>query len=227
MDGVESRISPVGLDQEHSRRSFLKTAAWVGAALSAAGIGGFSVALKGAEAQNLPITPAFPSYADLGPVPIVQLAYTLELLEGTFYAEGINSGLFSGNGFAEAQIAEIRDNEMAHSDALAGVLQELGATVPATPSFTFPEGVFGDQTAFLNLAATFEPVGIGAYQGAAPAFMGTPYLIPALSIHNAECRHWNAIKILQGIVPSNNVQFEQSLPLDQVLEAVAPFGVSV
>ena len=216
MSEVQSRIEPVGFDREYSRRNFLKTATWAGAALAAAGIGGFGVAVRKAHAVH-------EGYAEAGPVAIVTLAYQLELLEGTFYAEGVNAGLF--NEFAQTQITEIRDHEMAHADALAGILGELGAEVPATPNFTYPEGVFSDPVAFLELAATFEPVGIGAYQGAAPALIGSEYLSPALSIHNAECMHWNAIKILQGIDPPNNVAFEEALPLEEVQAAVAPFGL--
>ncbi|MGB3683199.1 MAG: ferritin-like domain-containing protein [Rubrobacteraceae bacterium] len=216
MSEVESRMGTVAFDRDVSRRNFLKTAAWAGAALSAAGIGGFGVAVRQARA-------AHEGYAAAGPVGIVTLAYQLELLEGTFYAEGVNTGLFDD--YAVTQLAAIRDHEMAHADALAGILGELGAAVPATPNFTFPEGTFGDAATFLGVAATLEPVGIGAYQGAAPALIGSAYLPPALSIHNAECMHWNAIKILQGIVPSNNVAFEEALPLEEVQAAVAPFGV--
>ena len=56
MDVVDSRTSPVGLDREQSRRNFLKTAAWATAAISAAGIGGFGVASRYAEAQVAPYT---------------------------------------------------------------------------------------------------------------------------------------------------------------------------
>ena len=213
---VESRIGSVAFDRDVSRRSFLKTAAWAGAALSAAGIGGFGVAVRKAHAVH-------EGYAAAGPVGIVSLAYQLELLEGTFYAQGVNAGLF--NSYAQTQITAIRDHEMVHADALAGILGELGAAVPATPNFTFPNGTFTDPVAFLSLAATFEPVGIGAYQGAAPALIGSAYLAPALSIHNAECMHWDAIKILQGIDPPNNVAFEKALPLADVQAAVAPFGL--
>lgn len=215
MSEVQSRMEPVGFDREYSRRNFLKTAAWAGAAISAAGIGGFGVAVKKAHAVH-------EGYAEAGPVAIVSLAYQLEVLEGTFYAEGVNAGIL--NDYATTQIAAIRDHEMAHADALAGILGELGAPVPE-PSLTFPDGVFADPVAFLELAATLEPVGIGAYQGAAPALIGSEYLPPALSIHNAECMHWNAIKILQGVVPSNNVAFEEALPLEEVQAAAAPFGL--
>lgn len=216
MSEVESRTGTVAFDRDVSRRNFLKTAAWAGAALSAAGIGGFGVAVRKAHAVH-------EGYAAAGPVGIVELAYQLELLEGTFYAEGVNTGLF--NDYATTQLAAIRDHEMAHADALAGILAELGAAVPATPNFTFPEGAFGDAATFLGIAATLEPVGIGAYQGAAPALIGSEYLAPALSIHNAECMHWNAIKILQGIVPPNNVAFEEALPLEAVQAAASQFGL--
>ena len=218
MDGVDSRISPVGFDREYSRRNFLKTTALAGTAAAVAA-GGIAFTAKPAHAVH-------EGYQAAGPLAILQLAYKLELLEGTFYAEGINAGLFAGNSFAETQIATIRDHEMAHADALAAAIVQNGGAVPATPTFTYPDGVFADQVAFLNLANVFEPVGIGAYQGAAPALIGSPLLGSALSIHNAECQHWNAIKILNGVVPPNNVAFEEALPLEAVLEAVAPFGVT-
>ena len=138
MSEVESRIGSVAFDRDVSRRNFLKTAAWAGAALSAAGIGGFGVAVDRANAQAAPYT----TYQGLGPADIVSFAYLLELLEGTFYATGIDAGVFAGDDFATTQIAAIRDHEMAHADALAGILGEVGAPVPATPNFTFPEGTF-------------------------------------------------------------------------------------
>lgn len=224
MSEGEGRTGPVAVDQDLSRRNFLKTAAWTGAALSAAGIGGFGVATRLVGAQEGG-QPAYTTYQDLGAADIVSFAYLLELLEGTFYAQGVESGVVSGD--ALTQIIAIRDHEMAHADALAGILGELGAPVPETPSFTYPEGVFADSAAFLDLAATFEPVGIGAYQGAAPVLIGSEYLGPALSIHNAEGRHRVAINILQGVTPPNNNAFGEALPLPAVQEAVAPFGVPV
>jgi hypothetical protein len=218
MSGVEDRV-PIGLDRETSRRNFLKTAALTGAAFTAMGVGGFGVAVRRAEAQG-----EYKTYEGLGDAAIVQFAYQLELLEGTFYAEGVNAGLFA-DAFLE-QIIAIRDHEMAHADALATTLGQLGAEVPATPEFTFPAGTFGDAATFLELAATFEPVGIGAYQGAAPALESKDILAAAISIHNAECQHRCAINILNLITPPNNLAFEEALPLQDVQEAVAPFGIT-
>ena len=220
MDVAERSTLPVGSDGEHSRRNFLKTAAWATAAISAAGIGGFGVAARYAEAQTAP----YATYQGLGDAAILQFAYLLEQLEGTFYAIGADSGLFAGN--ALAQIAELRDHEFAHADALASTIATLGAEVPAVPEFTFPQDATASAAAFLGYAATLEPVGIGAYQGAAPALVDKNILAAALSIHAAECTHWNAIKILNGVVPPNNVALEEALPLGAVQAAVAPFGIT-
>ena len=219
MDGVESR-GLIALDRETSRRNFLKTAAWAGAALSAAGIGGFGVAVNRANAQAQP----YESYQGLGDAAILQFAYQLEQLEGIFYDEGVNAGLFRG-AFLD-QVAVIRDHEFAHAEAIAATLGDLGAEVPAVPEFTYPEGVFTDVVAFLELAATFEPVGIGAYQGAAPALESKDILAAAISIHNAECQHRAAINILNLITPPNQVAFEEALPLQDVQAAVEPFGIT-
>lgn len=221
MSEVESRITPVGMDRDVSRRNFLKTAAWAGAALSAAGIGGFGIAVDQAHAQSG--TP-YKTYEGLGDAAILQFAYQLELLEGTFYDQGVKVGITTGDELD--QIAAIRDHEMAHADAIAGVLKKLGASVPATPQFTYPNGTFSDYGAFLKLAATFEPVGIGAYQGAAPALKSKTILASAISIHNAECQHRCAINILQGVVPPANLPFEKALPLPKVQSAVKPFGIT-
>ncbi len=219
MSGVESR-GLIGFDQETSRRNFLKTAAWAGAALSAAGIGGFGVAVSRVNAQEQ----VYQTYVPLTDLQIVQFAYQLELLEGIFYDEGVNAGLFADDFLA--QVAAIRDHEFAHADALAATITDLGGEVPATPDFTYPDGVFTDVVAFLELAATFEPVGIGAYQGAAPALKSKDILAAALSIHNTECQHRCAINILNLVVPPNNVAFEEALPLQDVQAAVEPFGIT-
>src|SRR5918997_469498 len=219
MDGTEGRVS-VGMDREYSRRNFLKTAGAVGAAISAMGIGGFGVAVRTAQGQAQPYT----TYEGLGDAAILQFAYQLELLEGIFYDEGVNAGIFVDDFLAS--IAAIRDHEFAHADAIAATLQGLGAEVPATPEFTYPEGVFTDAVPFLELAATLEPVGIGAYQGAAPALESKDILASAISIHNAECQHRCAINAMNLIFPPNDLAFEEALPLATVQEAVAPFGIT-
>ena len=218
MRGEESRVA-IGIDRETSRRNFLKTAAWAGAAISAMGIGGFGVAIRRADAQAKP----YKTYEGLGDAAILQFAYQLELLEGNFYAIGADSGLFRST-FLD-QIAEISDHEFAHADAIANTLGQLGADVPAEPDFTFPDDATADAATFLGYAATLEPVGIGAYQGAAPALQSKDILAAAISIHNAECQHRCAIAIMNLIVPPNDRAFEEALPLAKVQAAAKPFGI--
>ena len=218
MRGEESRVA-VWIDRETSRRNFLKTAAWTGAAISAMGIGGFGVAVQRADAQAKP----YKTYEGLGDAAILQFAYQLELLEGNFYAIGADSGLFRST-FLD-QIAEISDHEFAHADAIATTLGQLGADVPAEPNFTFPDDATADAATFLGYAATLEPVGIGAYQGAAPALQSKNILAAAISIHNAECQHRCAIAIMNLIVPPNDRAFEEALPLADVQAAAKPFGI--
>src|SRR4028118_156589 len=144
MSEVESR-GLIAFDRETSRRNFLKTAAWPGAARSAMGIGGF--AASRADAQDAPYT----TYQGLGDAAILQFAYQLELLEGNFYAIGADSGLFADT-FLD-QIAVIRDHEFAHAEAIAATLGDLGAEVPAEPAFTFPEAATADAATFRGYAA--------------------------------------------------------------------------
>jgi hypothetical protein len=220
MSGTESRISPVAIDREYSRRNFLKTAAWTGAAISAMGIGGFGVAVRRAEAQ----AQAYKTYQGLGDAAILQFAYQLELLEGNFYAAGVEAGLFK-DAFLE-QVIAIRDHEMAHADAIAATLGDLGEEVPAEPNLIFPEDATANPENFLGYAATLEPVGIGAYQGAAPALKSKDILAAAISIHNAECQHRCAINIMNLVQPPNDLAFEEALPLEAVQKAVKPFGIT-
>jgi hypothetical protein len=217
---TDARANP--LDREQSRRGFLKTAATVTAAVSAMGIGGFATRAWAQDAST--DEQAYPSYEPLSDLEILQFAYLLEQLEYTFYAAGVDSGLFDGE--ALAQIAAIRDHEGAHAEALAATIGQLGGAVPAIPEFTFPEDATSSAETFLKYAATLEPVGIGAYQGAAPVLDSKDILAAAISIHNAECQHRCAINVLQGVVPPNNKAFEEALPLQEVQQAVEPFGIT-
>ena len=94
--------------------------------------------------------------------------------------------------------------------------------MPATPQFTYPNGVFTNVVAFLELTATFEPVGIGAYQGAAPALESKDILAAAGSIAGVEGEHVVAVNWLLWVVPYANEAFPKALTLDEVSAAVAP-----
>ena len=98
-----------------------------------------------------------------------------------------------------------------------------GATPVAKPQFTFPADAFSSTASILNLAITFEPVGVGAYLGAATEIQSPDLLAAAGSIVGVEDEHVVAINDLLGVVPPANTAFPEALTRQQVLAAVAPF----
>lgn len=196
----------VGLARPRTRRDFFKVLAAAGAGAAV----GSSVLSSRASAQ------AFSSDAEIG-----NFALTLEYLEAEFYARALDAGVLSGA--ALGVFENLASHEAQHVDAIIAYLEGEGVTPVAKPQFTFPAGTFGSQGALIELASVFEPTGVGAYLGAAPAIQDPALLAAALSIYGVEADHVVAIKNLQGIVPPANVTFEKPLTKAEVLAAVAPF----
>jgi hypothetical protein len=194
--------------QPRSRRDFLK-------ALAAAGVG--------AAAGGMMLSR--PAHAQLGEinddVDIANFALTLEYLESEFYVQAVDAGVLSGD--ALAVVEALRDHELAHVDAIVGLLEGAGAQPVDKPEFTFPADAFSSQDSVLQLAATFEPVGVGAYLGAGPLIQDPNILAAAGSIAGVEGEHVVAVNNLLGVVPPANEAFPAALTVDEVLAAVAPF----
>jgi len=195
-----------GFARPQTRRDFFK-------ALAVAGIGATagSVLLSGkAHAQSAE-----------GDLEIANFALTLEYLEAEFYQLAVDAGVLEGE--ALTYIEATLDHENQHVEALVGLIEGAGGTPVEKPEFTFPEGSFDSQAAILELAATFEPVGVGAYLGAAPLISSPDVLAAAGSIAGVEGEHVVAINALIGVVPYANEAFPAALTQDEVLAAVAPF----
>ena len=156
-----------------------------------------------------------------GDLEIANFALTLEYLEAEFYGIALDSGVLSGDALLVVQ--NLFAHESAHVDALIGLITENGGTPVAKPEFTFPEGAFSSQESILNLAFTFEPVGVGAYLGAGTMIQAAPVLAAAASIAGVEGEHVVAVGNLVGVVPPANTAFPEPLTQEQVLAAVAPF----
>ncbi len=189
-----------------SRRDFFKALAVAGAGAAA----GSTVFSRKAFAQQ-----------GGGDVGIANFALTLEYLESEFYAIALDSGVLSGE--ALPAVENLFAHESAHVDALIGLITENGGTPVAKPTFTFPEGAFSSQASILDLAFTFEPVGVGAYLGAGTMIQAAPVLAAAASIAGVEGEHVVTVGNLIGVVPPANTAFPEALTQDQVLAAVAPF----
>ena len=139
---------------------------------------------------------------------ILNFALTLEKLEYTFYRQGLEefdvgaieesdvSGRTDDSGEEiVARLEDVRNHEKAHVDVITAVIQALGGTPVSGLEFTFPYDNFDE---FINLAATFEPLGVDAYAGAAP-LIETKLLVPtALSIHSVEANHAAYLRDLNG-----------------------------
>lgn len=193
--------------QPQSRKDFLKSLAVAGAGATAA-----AAVLPGkANAQ----------YAGAATdLEIANFALTLEYLESDFYAIALDTGLLTGEALTYLQATA--DHENQHVDALIGLITEAGGTPVENPGFDFGDA-FASQSSILNLAATLEITGVGAYLGAATMISSPEVLAAAASIAGVEGEHVVAINNLLGVVPPANMAFPEALSQDAVLAAIAPF----
>jgi Ferritin-like domain len=187
-----------------TRRDFFKSLAAAGAGATAASL----LLSKQASAQT-------------DDVDIANFALTLEYLEADFYSMALDAGVLSGDALGVVQ--NLADHEAQHVTAITDLLNSVGATPVEKPTFTFPTDAFSSQSSILDLAATFEPVGVGAYLGAAPLISSPDILAAAGSIAGVEGEHVVAVNWLLGVVPYANEAFPKAMTLDEVSAAVAPF----
>lgn len=155
-----------------------------------------------------------------GDVDILNFALTLEYLEAAYYEQALKQvkGL---SGDIKALATELRDNEVAHVDALTSAIKGAGGKPVQAPGVDFGDA-FQSQDSFLELAQTFEDLGVSAYNGAGPQVSSPDVLAAAGSIVQIEARHAALIRLANGETPAPDF-FDQSLEKDAVLEAAMPF----
>jgi hypothetical protein len=152
-------------------------------------------------------------------VDIANFALTLEYLEAEFYAMAVGSGVISGD--ALGVVENLADHEAQHVTALTDPLNSVGPTPVEKPTFTFPEDALSSQASILDLAATLEPVGVGAFLGAADLETGHPgsgrkHRRSRRRAHRGtELAAWRRAIRQRG--------FPKALTLEEVSAAVAPF----
>ena len=205
---MENQINVPGAQQlarPRSRRDFFKALAVAGAGAAAAS----TVFSRRAFAQAG------------GDVDIANFALTLEYLEAEFYSLALDAGVLTGD--ALAVVENLADHEQQHVDAIISLLEGAGATPVEKPEFVFPPEALASQAGVLNTAITLEPVGVGAYLGAAPLIQSPDILAAAGSIAGVEGEHVVAVNNLLGVVPPAQEAFPAALTMDEVLAAVSPF----
>jgi len=155
-----------------------------------------------------------------GDVDILNFALTLEFLEGAFYTMAVKD-VKDLSGDVKELATTLRDNELEHVDALTATIKDLGGKPVKAPGVDFGDA-FSSQDTFLELAQTFEDLGVGAYNGAGPLIESVEVLAAAGSIVQVEGRHAGVIRLLRGerISPS---AFDKGLEMQEVLDAAKPF----
>ena len=225
-----------------SRRGFLKTSAKL------AGGGAVALAVAGAPiggGRRSTLAQEFESDLD-----ILNYALTLEILESTFYEQGLDE--FSDKDFEEAlgdegdggkdeestpiansrggsarsirdRIVEIAEHEQEHVDTLTQTITDLGFAPVEGGDFDFGDA-FDDVEAFLETAQALENTGVSAYLGAAPAITDPAVLAAAASIATVEARHAGYLNLLNGESPFPDT-FDEPLTRDEVLAIAGDFIV--
>jgi len=154
-----------------------------------------------------------------GDVGILNFALTLEYLESAFYEQALKNANLGAD--AKKLATTIQKNEAEHVDALTEAVKSLGGTPAKAPMVDFGKA-FANEKSFLKTAQTFEDLGVGAYNGAAPMIKSKEVLGSAGSIVQVEARHAAAIRELNG-QPITEAAFDKALKMDQVLQAVKPY----
>ena len=216
-----------GLQSLTSRRDMLRAAGLGSAALMLAGC------TQGGIDLMSPLTPSRAIVNGSGitldfsmDIDVLNYAYALEQLEAAFYVAVVTNAAFSSIFASNEQrvLRDVRDHEVVHRDFFAAVLGS--ARIPnLTPDFTTVN--FGDRNAVLQLARTFEDLGVSAYNGAARYIANLTYLGIAGKIVSVEARHAAAIRDL--IAPRSSSfapkPFDDANSPQTVLTAADPFIV--
>lgn len=144
---------------------------------------------------------------DINDIKVLQFAATLEALEYSYYAAGLEK--FSADDLVAAGMGEVlssmvfkqlgvlRDDEETHLNALDAALEAAGYDLFWKTCQLDFSSVLGDIKTFAAAARAFEQVGVGAYIGASP-LLSASTLITAEEIATVEARHSSFLNILNG-----------------------------
>jgi rubrerythrin len=192
-----------------TRGAFMLRGALVAA--SASGLGAVAPFVHSALAQE---------EASGGDVGILRFALTLELLEESFYKEALKQVPKLSSDVKQLTV-ELHDHEAQHVDTVTSLLNQLGASLGATPKFDFG-GAFDSERTFLALAQTFEDTGVQAYNGAGPAIESPDVLETAATIVQVEARHAGVLRYMRG-EPITPGAFDRGAPRQTIEERIKPF----
>ena len=149
---------------------------------------------------------------------IAKLAATAELLAIDFYSHAIASNKLKGDELA--YLAGAKGNEVAHYNALKGVLK---SATPSGLKFSYPNGAFGSRKSIGMLGEALETAFVGAYMGAVGSLKSDALKSVAAEIGACESRHLSVLTNIasNSIVPAPDLP--KVLTAAQATAAVGPF----
>ena len=198
---------------EFNRRTLFKGAAGAVGAAGALAIGGNNLFNLGfGYAQSV-------LAATMGDLDILNFALGLEHLENVMYQQIVASGKLTGEA---ADLAKMFGSfEQAHVDALTKALQGANyANIAKQGTYKFP--TFDTQDNILKFLITVEPVGVGAYTGAANKLTDKSLLGVAGSIVQVEARQLAITMALAGNKTPVASALSESFTTDEVNTKVKP-----
>jgi hypothetical protein len=128
---------------------------------------------------------------------VLAFALTLERLEAAFYAAALKNANLTGQ--VKTLATEFGKQEATHVTTLTQLIEQLGGHAPAAAAVKFK---LPNQAQFLKTAVALEDVGVGAYNGAAPAIKIPDVLQAAGAIVQVEARHSAALRVRAGQNPA-------------------------
>ncbi len=204
------------------RRVFLQVCGATTAGVVIAGCGGDDDDGGGATTTTQPRADVTLDFSQLAGV--LNYAYALEQLEAAFYTQARETVAKPTETEYGRVIDALKGHEIAHREFFK---QVLGDDAVGALEVNFSKVDFDDQKNVLEVASTFENLGVAAYNGAAKylARIGQDAAVPLMAagdIVSVEARHASVINDLAGKSFAPDA-FDEAMAPSEVLEAAAPF----
>ncbi len=201
---------------EFNRRTLFKGAAGAVGAASALAMGGDSLFNLGFRYSQTALAQAALTDTD-----ILNFALGLEHLENAMYKQIVASGKLTGEA---GDIAKMFGSfEQAHVDALTKALTDAKyANIAKEGTYKFPDFKTQTDAQVLMFLNTVEPVGVGAYTGAAKLLKDKSLLGVAGAIVQVEARQLAITMALAGNKTPFSGPLSESFSVDEVNAKLKP-----
>ena len=153
---------------------------------------------------------------------IISYVLTVEYVQAALYREALKEvpGLDAPT---RALVAELRDHEIQHVDALRATIADAGGRPNDRPAVAFGSEL-GSRARFLKLANTLEDTGVSAYNGATPALENEDFVAAFASIAQVEGRHAALVRIMRDKPPAP-LPLDKASNQDAVRQRFGPYTV--